>query len=290
MPGGEPPFALLRILINEHSAQASRARLRESLARGRIAGFQTGLARRLRRRRHGQGTADSVHRRARDLHLIANSRTMCGCLRPYPRQATDANLAFANASWLDAARFCTALTAREQAGGRLPAGYVCRLPTEAEWEYACRAGTRTRFSFGDDATLTMLGSFEWYSANSDGAPQPVGGKQPNSWGLFDMHGNVAEWCLDFLGTYPGGSVTNPAGVIGGSTLAIRGGSWRGPAECCRRLGGTRCGTVGKLASWRADFALPWRDLCHEHKRVERTANGIEVPSSVLYSPIPIRWQ
>ena len=153
--------------------------------------------------------------------------------RPYPRQATDANLAFANASWLDAARFCTALTAREQAGGRLPAGYVCRLPTEAEWEYACRAGTRTRFSFGDDATLTMLGSFEWYSANSDGAPQPVGGKQPNSWGLFDMHGNVAEWCLDFLGTYPGGSVTNPAGVIGGSTLAIRGGSWRGPAECCR---------------------------------------------------------
>ena len=57
-----------------------------------------------------------------------------------------------------------------------------------------------------------------------------------------------------------------------------------------RLGGTRCGTVGKLASWRADFALPWRDLCHEHKRVERTANGIEVPSSVLYSPIPIRWQ
>ena len=153
--------------------------------------------------------------------------------QPYPRQQANPNRAFAGASWSEAMKFCAALTTRERAAGRLPEGYVCRLPTEAEWEYACRAGTATRFSFGNDEAMTLLESFEWYRANSDGTPQPVGGKRPNPWGLFDVHGNAAEWCLDYLGTYPGGSVTNPVGVVSGKYFVIRGGDWNSPAEYCR---------------------------------------------------------
>jgi formylglycine-generating enzyme required for sulfatase activity len=109
-----------------------------------------------------------------------------------------------NVSWYDAIDFCNRLSERE---GLTPAyrrdgnnvswdvateGY--RLLTEAEWEYACRAGTRTRYSFGDDER--KLGEYAWYSENSDGIPHPVGTRQPNPWGLYDMHGNVWEWVQD----------------------------------------------------------------------------------------------
>src|SRR5438046_2999778 len=114
----------------------------------------------------------------------------------------------------------------------LPEGYVYRLPAEAEWEYACRAKTSTRFSFGDDPGYVLLGVYAWYGPNSEGTPQPVGKKQPNPWGLYDMYGNVSEWCLDDLGHYSGVSVIDPVGMSG-KFVATKGGSWKSDGASCR---------------------------------------------------------
>jgi formylglycine-generating enzyme required for sulfatase activity len=111
--------------------------------------------------------------------------------------------------WFDATNYCGRLTASESAAGRLPSGYVYRLPTEAEWEYACRAGTQTQFSFGDD--LSQLSNYAWWSENGGPWPHAVGKKLPNPWGLYDMHGNVFEWCLDSYLPYPGSTITLDAG-------------------------------------------------------------------------------
>jgi formylglycine-generating enzyme required for sulfatase activity len=134
-------------------------------------------------------------------------------------------------SWEDAMAFCEKLTQREREADRLPEGYVYTLPTEAQWEYACRAGTTTRFSFGDNDS--DLGDYGWYNLNSRNSPHPVGEKLENSWGLYDMHGNVWEWCRDWYGNYPGGTITDPAGHDSGSSRILRGGAWGGDAESCR---------------------------------------------------------
>jgi formylglycine-generating enzyme required for sulfatase activity len=130
-------------------------------------------------------------------------------------------------SWMDAVEFCEKLS-------KLPeeekAGRVYRLPTEAEWEHACRAGNNTAFSFGESET--SLGDHAWFGANSDRKPHPVGSKKPNAWGLYDMHGNVWEWCSDWYGEYPKSAITDPTGPRG-SRRVFRGGSWYDQKADCR---------------------------------------------------------
>jgi len=131
-------------------------------------------------------------------------------------------------SWEDAVEFCRKLS---ELPAEKEAGNVYRLPTEAEWEYACRARTTTKFSFGDDESDSD--DYGWYSENSDQKTHPVGSKLPNAWGLYDMHGNVWEWCQDWEEDYPSGSVTDPSGATSGSYRVFRGGSWDFTAGFCR---------------------------------------------------------
>ena len=121
--------------------------------------------------------------------------------------------------------FCERLSAKE--------GKSYRLPTEAEWEYACRAGTVTKYYCGDNED--QLKRVAWYEKNSADVTHSVGMKEANAWGLFDMHGNVLEWCQDWWGPYSGSEVMDPRGW-GDETLkrrVARGGSWRHDAATCR---------------------------------------------------------
>jgi formylglycine-generating enzyme required for sulfatase activity len=136
-------------------------------------------------------------------------------------------------AWFNATNYCGKLTQRERAAGRIATNSVYRLPTEAEWEYACRAWTSTRFSYGDDPGYTDLNNYAWYTNNSSNVTYPVGQKLPNSWGLYDMLGNVVEWCQDWYAPYPGGIALDPRGPATGSTRIARGGLWLRPGSYCR---------------------------------------------------------
>ena len=145
----------------------------------------------------------------------------------------DPNLPVDQVSWQDATNYCALLTQQEAAAGRIPAGSHYRLPTEAEWEYAARATTSTRFFYGDDLDYTELANYAWYGDNSDDQTQPVGQKPANAWGLNDVSGNVWEWCQDWYGPYPGGAQTDPQGPADGSYRVLRGGSWASNEILCR---------------------------------------------------------
>jgi formylglycine-generating enzyme required for sulfatase activity len=158
-----------------------------------------------------------------------------------------------NVSWFDALDFCNRLSARTglspryrlsdmvTKGGTIilakveyPVGPGFRLPTEAEWEYACRAGAQTTFGFGD--SMSAAGEHMWNQDNSDGTTRPVGAKSPNAWGIYDMHGNVWEWCEDrWHANYTGAPADGSAWLDGGvpAERAIRGGCWADRPLYCR---------------------------------------------------------
>jgi formylglycine-generating enzyme required for sulfatase activity len=121
-------------------------------------------------------------------------------------------------SWFDAQEFIRRLNAREKTN-------KYRLPTEAEWEYACRAGTRTAYYFGNDPG--SLGAYAWYRRNSGGQTRPVARKRPNRWGLYDMHGNVWEWCSDWYHKYyyRTSPARDPKGPSSGRSRLVRGSCW-----------------------------------------------------------------
>jgi len=151
---------------------------------------------------------------------------------PFPG---DLSRPVSSVSWPDATNYCAKLTQRELAAGHIPAGTQYRLPTEAEWECAARAGTSTRFSYGDDPGYTTLANHAWYASNSGFMPHPVGQKLPNPWGLYDMEGNVVEWCQDWFGSLPGGVQTDPTGPA--SSLSgrrvTRSGAFDNSEQSCR---------------------------------------------------------
>ena len=140
-------------------------------------------------------------------------------------------------SWDDAMEFCAKLTTAEKAAGRLPEGYEYTLPTEAQWEYACRAETTTALNNGKNLSnrdqCPEIDEVSWYGYNSDRTSHPAGEKKPNDWGLYDMHGNVQEWCLDWGDEYPTSPVVDPTGPDIGYSRVLRGGSRANRAYACR---------------------------------------------------------
>ena len=145
----------------------------------------------------------------------------------------DTNRPVEQVSWFEATNYCSKLTQRERAAGRIATNSVYRLPTEAEWEYAARGWTSTRFSYGDDPNYTDLADYAWYADSSGGTTHPVGQLLPNPWGLYDMAGNVLEWCQDRWAALPGGTALDPQGPATGANRIFRGGSLFGPAAGMR---------------------------------------------------------
>jgi formylglycine-generating enzyme required for sulfatase activity len=160
-------------------------------------------------------------------------------------------------SWPDATNYCWLLTQRERAAGRISPDSQFRLPTEAERECAARAGTSTRFSYGDDPDYASLTNYAWQNFEDGLTVHPVGQKLPNPWGLYDMAGNVFEWCQDWLGPLPGGFVTDPQGPpsnpIGWKIM--RGGAFDFGGSACRSASRMFFPNHPALTDWNLGFRV-----------------------------------
>jgi formylglycine-generating enzyme required for sulfatase activity len=198
------------------------------------------------------------------------------------RNGDDFPATFVN--WEDTVEFCGKLTESERKAGRLPDNWEYTLPTEAQWERACRARTETSYSFGDgEATL---GQYAWYYNNAERGDEKyahhVGQKRPNPWGLYDMHGNVSEWCRDWYEPsqrpppenfkLPGGR--DPEVTSGGSNRVLRGGGWQFVARDCRSA--ARDG----LGSMHGNCYTGFRVALSAVRRAEPAEPGAEAPSAI----------
>ena len=179
------------------------------------------------------------------LAVMGNNPSFFNGLRNDIDYGTDLNRPVESVLWDDAVDYCQKLTRQEREAGHLSEEWEYRLPTEAEWEYSCRAGTTTRYSFGaawdcDDGCdfCGLLDQYMWWCGNNEpNGTKRVGQKLPNPWGLYDMHGNVWEWCQNWWSdNLPGGSVTDPNGPELGSFRVFRGGYWVSIAWICRSAG------------------------------------------------------
>ena len=152
-----------------------------------------------------------------------------------PSNWQDDNRPVEMVSWNDCQKFVKKLNANPPQSpliqGGSQGGWVFRLPTEAEWEYACRAGSQTAYCFGDNAD--GLGEYAWFDGNAGGQTHPVEKKSPNAFGLLDMHGNVWEWCHDWFGNYSNTAQENPQGPSSGQYRLLRGGAWYDDSDNCR---------------------------------------------------------
>ena len=148
-------------------------------------------------------------------------------------------------SWEDCQEFIRRLNGQGEG--------IYRLPTEAEWEYACRAGTTTARFFGEDAG--QLDAYAWYDGNSEGKTHPVGGKQPNAWGVYDLYGNVWEWCRDWSGDYTADDATDPTGPATGQCRVLRGGNWYSKEDNCRSA--TRSNNTPGSRIFGGGFRITW---------------------------------
>jgi uncharacterized protein (TIGR02996 family) len=142
-----------------------------------------------------------------------------------PRSSEGLDQPVAHVTWNECQRFCNALGERD--------GKRYRLPTEAEWEYACRAGTTTAFFFGDEVSTSQVSHERNEKGSPDRGTTPVGAFPPNAWGLFDMHGNLWEWCADWYAAYPEGDQIDPTAPAKDGQPIVRGGCWHNPARYCR---------------------------------------------------------
>ena len=196
-------------------------------------------------------------------------------------------------SWNDAMDFCAKLTATEKAAGRLPVGYEYTLPTEAQWEYACRAGTTTALNNGENLSdmdkCPEMDEVGWYGYNSDRTSHPAGEKKPNDWDLYDMHGNVQEWCLDWgEDEYPTSPVVDPTGPEIGYYRVLRGGSRSNRAYACRSAYRTYFGSdyTANNVGFRVALAkVPTKDMVIPlSDTVNLDLIGIEPGTFIMGSP------